>query len=167
MSTQSLPPGPKGHFLLGNLREFRRNPQHFLLSLAREYGDVIRYRKGVWPTYLITHPDQVKHVLQDNSRNYCKDTLTWRVLKPAFGEGLLTSDGSTWLRQRRLMQPAFHQRRVNEFTSMMTEATTRMVERWEPIAQRGEVLDVAAEMMKLTLEIIGKALFSSDIRGEA
>lgn len=167
MSTYHLPPGPRGNFLLGTLKDFRRNPQRFLLSLAQEYGDVVRYRNAFWSTYLFTHPDQVKHILQENSRNYSKDTLNWKTLKPAFGEGLLTSDGPLWLRQRRLMQPAFHQRRVIEFTTLMTEATTKMLERWEPIAQRGEAIDVSAEMMKVTLEIIGKALFSSDIRGEA
>jgi cytochrome P450 len=166
LSSQSIPPGPQGHFLLGTLKDFRRNPQRFLLSLAREYGDVVRYRNAFWSAYLFTHPDHVKHILQDNSRNYSKDTFAWKNIRPAFGEGLLTSDGAHWLRQRRLIQPAFHQHRVVAITALMTEATASMLERWKPLAGRGEAMDVSAEMMRLTLEIVGKALFSSDIRAE-
>lgn len=166
MSAHQMPPGPRGHLLSGSLKDFRRNPQGFLLSMAEQYGDMVRLRNAFWSTYLITHPEHVKHVLQENSRNYNKDTLTWKSLRPAFGDGLITSDGPLWLRQRRLIQPAFHQQRVADFSALMVKATTSMLEKWEPVAKRGEAIDVSAEMMKLTLEIIGKALFSSDIRGE-
>jgi cytochrome P450 len=160
------PPGPRGEFFLGTLKEFRKSPQRFLLRVARDYGDVARYRNAFWSTYFFAHPEHIRHILQDNSNNYSKDTFAWRNIRPAFGKGLLTSDGERWRRQRRLMQPAFHQRRLQALATTMTSATAGLMDGWEPIAARGRPVDVSAEMMKLTLEVMGKALFSSDLRAE-
>jgi cytochrome P450 len=94
------PPGPAGLPLLGSLLEARRDPLRFVLRLAHEFGDSARYRLGLYPGYLITHPEYIQHVLQLNHQN-----CTYQMLKPVFGEGLLTSDGQHWLRERRLIQP--------------------------------------------------------------
>ena len=88
------------------------------------------------------------------------------MLKPALGDGLLTSEGDFWHRQRRLAQPAFHRQRLAAFATIMTEAAEAMLERWHPVAVSGQPLEIMAEMSNLTLGITGKALFGSDISPE-
>jgi cytochrome P450 len=117
--------------------------------------------------YLVVHPEGVKHVLQDNARNYSKDTFQYNLLSSITGRGLLTSDGDFWLRQRRLAQPAFHRQRIAAFAELMTGYAEAMLVRWEGFAARGEPIDVAAEMMHLALQIVCKALFSIEIGGAA
>ena len=101
-------PGPKGHFLTGSISEVQQDRLSFLLELAKTYGDIVHLRLGPTSAVLVFHPDGVQHVLQDNHANYTKKTRAFAGLKPLLGNGLLVSDGDFWLRQRRLMQPAFH-----------------------------------------------------------
>ena len=115
---------------------------------------------------MVNHPDFVKQVLQEHHRSYNKDNFDYRLLRPLLGKGLLTNDGASWLQQRRLIQPPFHRQRLAAFGSLMSRATLAMLKRWERCAERGEVLDVAAEMMRLTLRIIGQALFSLDLSAQ-
>lgn len=146
--------------ILGDVPEFRRDPLAFFTERAR-HGDLV-------PTQLVTrgffanHPDYVKHVLQDNHTNYMKGPLYPR-LKPVVGEGLLTSEGEFWRRQRRLAQPAFSRERVAGFATIMTARTGAMLERWGASAGRGAPLDVHAEMMGLTLAILGDTVFGMDL----
>jgi cytochrome P450 len=161
-----LPPGPRGHLLLGSARDLQRRPLEFLSALARDYGDVAQCRYVVWPMVLVNHPDYIKQVLQERSRSYNKDVIDYRLLRRIAGNGLLVNDGASWLHQRRLMQPAFHHRRIEGFGALMTTATLEMLERWEQRAAPDEPLDAAVEMMRLTLRIVGKALFSVDTSAE-
>jgi cytochrome P450 len=149
------------------LRTLRDGPHAFLLQIARLYGDVVRYPVGPLAVYLVVHPDGVKHVLQDNAKNYSKDTFQYNLLSSITGRGLLTSDGDFWLRQRRLAQPAFHRQRIAGFAGLMTAYAEAMLVRWDGLAARGEPIDVAAEMMHLALQIVGKALFSIEVGSEA
>jgi cytochrome P450 len=160
----TLPPGPHGHFLLGNVREIQRDSIGFNMGMMRQYGDIVRVRVLTWPTYMVFHPDDVKRVLQENHKNYNKDVYNVTLLKPLLGQGLFTNDGESWLQQRRLMQPAFHRKRLATFGSLMTAAATSMLEGWQNADQP---LDVAAEMMRLTLSIAGQALFSINLSDEA
>ncbi|MCZ7567118.1 MAG: cytochrome P450 [Ardenticatenaceae bacterium] len=164
--TLKIAPGPQGYPLFGSLPDFRRDPLTFYLNAQRQFGDVIRFRGGPWRWYLLAHPDDVKHVLQDNHPNYRKGRF-YDLLRPTLGEGLLTSEGRFWLQQRRLAQPAFHRQRLASFATTMTDATARMLERWQVYARSGEPFNVAAEMMRLTLEVVGGTLFSTDVTGEA
>lgn len=157
------PPGPGGYRLLASARSIQRDPLQFLTELTRTYGDIAFIRFLVWPVYVVNHPDFIKQVLQEHHRSYNKDNFDYRLLRPLLGKGLLTNDGASWLQQRRLIQPTFHRQRLAAFGSPMIEATLAMLERWERCAERGEVLDVASEMMRLTLRIIGQALFSLDL----
>ena len=104
-----------------------------------------------------------EHVLQDKVRNYPKKNRFNDMLKPLTGEGLLTSDGEVWRQRRRLSQPAFHRQRLAGFATGMTEATQAMLARWTPLAERGQTLDISREMQRVTLSIVGRALFSADI----
>ena len=161
------PPGPGSRPSLDDLRTLRDGPHAFLLQIARQYGDIVRYPVGPLAVYLVVHPNGVKHVLQDNAKNYSKDTFQYNLLSSITGRGLLTSDGDFWLRQRRLAQPAFHRQRIAGFAGLMTAYAEAMLARWDGFAARGEPIDVAAEMMHLALQIVGKALFSIEVGSEA
>jgi cytochrome P450 len=134
--------------------------------MTGQYGDIVRIRFLFWPAYLINHPDGIKHVLQENQQNYHKDFYPYKIFKPLLGRGLVTNDGKSWLHQRRLMQPAFHRKSLDAFSSLMTNATISMLDQWENFAERDQPLDVAAEMQRLTLCIAGKALFNIDLSDE-
>lgn len=161
------PPGPRGRPPIDDLRALQIGPHVFLQRAAAQYGDVLRYPLGPLPVYLISHPDGVKHVLQDNARNYSKDTFQYNLLSTITGRGLLTSDGDFWRRQRRLTQPAFHRPRIAAFGRLMTDAAEGMVAAWQPHAETGQPIDAAAEMMHVALQIVGKALFSVEIGDRA
>ncbi len=149
-----LPPGPRGSFATGNLLDYTRDHLGFLTRCAREYGDVTRLRFVNVPVYLLNHPDHIEYVLVRNNRNFIKSRGE-RVSLGFLGQGLLTSEGSFWRRQRRLAQPAFHRERVAAYGEVMVESAERMSATWRD----GEVRDVHRDMMRLTLEIVAKTLF--------
>lgn len=157
-------PGPRGHFLLGNLPELKRDPLALLVRLARDYGDVVRFKAGPVTIYLVTGPAGVQHVLQDNNRNYGKQTIGYQKLRNVLGQGLLTSEGDFWRRQRRIAQPGFHKEKIRRFAEQMVHAAEHMLRRW---AERealtpNQPLDIAQEMMRLTLGVVGETLLSLD-----
>jgi cytochrome P450 len=162
MAASRYPPGPRGLFLLGNLLDFRRDFLGFLTRASREYGDVVSFRIGLKKVILLNHPDLIETVLVTESRNFIKHYVT-RLLRPTLGNGLLMSEGDFWLRQRRLMQPAFHKSRIAAYGDIMVAYTRRLLDRW----QDGATLDMHKEMMRLTLEIVAKALFDADVAGKA
>ncbi len=156
-------PTRAGSPLVGSLREFQRDRLGFLLRLHRELGDVARFHLMRREIYLLANPAAIKHVLVDNHKAYNKGRA-YRRIEPVLGNGLLTSHGDFWLRQRRLVQPAFHHRRLDALVPMITEAVQKMLHDWETLANSGEPFDASAEMMKLTLTIVGRALFSANVR---
>ena len=158
-----IAPGPRGPFSGFPLM---RNPLPFMEKLFREYGDVVGARFLNFPVYIVAHPEGVKHVLQENHRNYTK-SQDYVILARLLGQGLVTSEGSLWLRQRRLMQPMFHRQKIAAFGAMMTDCTLGMLDRWSAIARRQEPVDVTSEMMRLTLEIVGRALLTMDLTSQA
>ena len=164
---KEIPLGPKGSPLLGSMKDIQKDVLGFFARLPMEYGEFVKFRFIFWTAYFTSSPALIKHVLQDNHRNYNKQNMDYENLKPLIGEGLLTSDGEFWLRQRRLIQPAFHKTRLRAFGDLMTETTLEMVERWEQRERSDQPLDVTGEMMRLTLSIVGKALFSQDLSREA
>ena len=154
--------GPKGDPILGSMRDFGRDKLGFIQGLTR-YGDVARYRMAHMTWYRVNHPEGVRRVLRENNRNYGKGALTLGFFKPVVGEGLLTSEGGLWLRQRRLMQPVFHKRSVAAFGELMVGETLAMLERWRPALEAQTPLDVHAEMARLTLDIATGALFHAHV----
>ena len=157
------PPYLRGNPLFGSAFEMRRDPLRLLTEARRRYGDFVRFRLGPYRVYLLSHPDYVSHVLQKNPRNYLKDGYEHIEI---VGDGLLASEGDFWRRQRRVAQPAFHRERLAGMADTMTGATKRMLERWSA-RHTNEPLDIDAEMSRLTLEIVGRTLFSADVGGEA
>jgi cytochrome P450 len=153
-------PGPRGHPLLGSLPEARRDPIRLFVDSFREYGDVVRFRFGPMIGHLISSPAGVNHVLAENHRNYGKQTRGYRNLRYVLGNGLLTSEGEAWKRQRRIAQPAFHRQRIAGFAKTMVRAAEDAAERLS--GRRGEVVDLHHEMMRLTLRIVGETLLGYD-----
>jgi len=153
-------PGPRYPTPFHFLREARPDPLGYTLRAVREYGDVVRV--SAWPLvfHLLAHPDHVKHVLQENNRNYWKGEIVAKM-RVLIGDGLFTSEGDVWRRQRRLAQPAFHRQRIEGFAAIMTGATAQALEGWEPAARAAQPIDVMQEMSRLTLAIVGRACSAS------
>jgi cytochrome P450 len=148
------PPGPKPHLIIGNMPLAGRDPLTTFLNWAREFGDIFYYR-AIWlHVYFLNHPDLIEAVLVGNARNVQKDRVV-RNSRWFLGEGLLTSEGDPWLRQRRLVQPAFHRARIASYAKIMVDLTEEMLAGW----RAGEVRDIHAEMMQLTLGIVVRCLF--------
>ena len=156
-------PRLKGLPLVGNLPQFQRQPLATLLKAAREGGDVARIDLASERFYLLSDPEHVRHVLQENPKNYAKGYDKVALL---LGNGLVMSEGSFWRRQRRLMQPAFHRRRLAGFAEVMVGETEEMLDAWEARASAGVPFDVAMEMTLLTQRIIVKTMFGGDIGEE-
>jgi cytochrome P450 len=154
------PPGPKGNWLFGNVAEFRRDRLGFLERCAREYGDCVGIRLGPFRVMVVNHPDLVEDVLVTQNRRFIKH-FALRMAKPTLGNGLLTSEGEFWRKQRRLAQPAFHRDRIASYASVMVDYTERMLHSWSG----GQTRDVQDDMMRLTLEIVAKTLFDADVTG--
>lgn len=161
-------PGPPWPTAAQNTFSFLRKALDFLLEMRERYGDVVSVPTLVGPFALIFHPDGVRHVLQENHRNYNKDVPDYHVLSLVLGKGLLTNDGGSWLKQRRLIQPAFHRQRVAAFGTLMTETTLRWTQRWETgsFIETNKPLALTQEMSSLTLNIVAKALFGTDLSAE-
>lgn len=158
-------PGPYGHFLLGNLRDLRTRVLAFFTGLQKQYGDITTIRFAIRNVSYLQHPDYIYHVLQENNRNYTK-SLRYEQLKYLLGNGLLTSEGEFWLRQRRMIQPAFHKQKLQLLANEMVECTREMCDQWEK-EFLNKRFNLAAEMMALTLQIVGKTLLNADVKSDA
>ena len=156
------PRGPKNPPILGQIPAFRSNPLGFLKRTAAAYGDIAYFRLGPQHVFLVNEPEFIRQILVTNQNNFTKSRALQRS-KVLLGEGLLTSEGAFHLRQRRLAQPAFHRQRLIGYSKVMAEYAVRTRERW----RAGETLDIASEMMRLTLAVVGKTLFSADVEAEA
>ncbi|MES2603367.1 MAG: cytochrome P450 [Pseudomonadota bacterium] len=158
--------GPRGHFLFGVIPAFRKDPIGLLMKVWREFGDVVRLRVGPISLHLLVHPDHVKHVLVDNHRNY-QNSAGREVIKELLGEGLLTSDGGFWRKQRRIAQPAFHMAEIAAMASTMAQITQDDLPCWLSGDAESEVVDVAERFRVLTLRIAGITLFNVDLSDES
>jgi cytochrome P450 len=158
-----FPPGPSSGLRRWSLGPLNNgDPLGYFAGLVREYGDLIGLRILNFRILLINHPDHIEDVLVNHPRKFIKGRVL-KANKRVFGSGLLTSEGDFWLRQRRLAQPAFHRARIAGYASTMVEYTERLLHGW----QDGEERDLHKEMMRLTLQIVGKTLFDADVEGDA
>jgi len=146
------PPGPSPRFLIGNMPLASPDPLSVFARWAKEYGDIFYYRDGWQHVYFLNHPDLIDEVLVRNPRNFLKD----RVVRGFFGEGLLSNEGDSWLRQRKLSAPAFHRERIASYAQLMIRYAEEMLATWE----HGTTADIHSEMMGLTLRIVVRSLFN-------
>lgn len=153
-------PGPTGYPVIGVLPKMWEEPLRFFVEAGNQYGDVVHLDLGPREFYLLNHPDYIRYVLQDNYRNYHKG---YDPIEPLIGNGLVMSEGNFWRRQRRLMQPAFHRDQLASFADVIAGATAEMLSRWERAARHETLLDMAEEMTHLTLQVILRTMFSTDI----
>ena len=157
-----LPPGPGTKDSTANLLAIRRDPLKFLSKLHEKYGDVVYFKLGPQDSCLVASPELIKGVLVDNDWNFLKGRGLQRA-KKLLGNGLLTAEGNFHRRQRRLAQPAFHKQRIAGYAETMVQYTLDTRERWRD----GETVDMAKEMMRLTLAIVAKTLFDADVESDA
>jgi cytochrome P450 len=156
------PPGPPPRPLLGLFREFRRNPADFLERAAREYGDLVFIPLGPQNIYFASHPDFIQDILVTRQAQFKKSRMLERA-RVLLGEGLLTSEGELHLRQRRLIQPAFHRERMAGYGAVMVECAEKCRESW----RAGTILDMSVEMSRLTMAIVARTLFNANVDSEA
>ena len=160
MTEALTPPGPRGDFLLGSVLDFKEHPLHFIRYVAQAYGDVSRFKMGPTHWYLLTHPEHIWDVMTKRGDVFLKPQIARRLWEKFLGDGLLTIEGDTWKRMNKLVKPAFRRTRIRSYGEVMTDFTHRMLDRW----QQGARLDLDAEMVSLTLEIVAKTLFNADVR---
>jgi cytochrome P450 len=151
-----------GHPLLGAGPAFQRDPIGTFFKAAEVCGDVARIT-----AHVLRHPDDIRHVLVDNAKNYGKQTKGYAKLRNILGDGLVTSEGEFWKRQRRISNPAFHRERIAHFSKVMVDCTETLLDGWGDKLQSGEPFDVSKEMMRVTLRIIGLTMLSTDVEGRA
>lgn len=156
------PPGPRQIMPLSGLLAYRKGPLPFFQNLAAQYGDISYFRLGPQEAFFVNHPDYIRDVLVTNSAVFHKGLALQRA-KRLLGEGLLTSEDDFHRRQRRLAQPAFHRARIASYAGVMTDYASETEALW----QDGDTVDVSAEMMRLTLGIVGKTLFDADVVSDA
>ncbi|HET7435189.1 MAG TPA: cytochrome P450 [Thermoanaerobaculia bacterium] len=157
-----VPPGPKNIIPGTNLRGLQHDSLRFLECAAKRYGDSVHFRIGPRRIYFFNHPELVRDVLVTRNASFAKGMVLQRT-KVVLGEGLLTSEPPLHRRQRRLAQPAFHRERIARYAEVMIERAARARERWRD----GETLDIAHEMMRLTLSVVAKTLFDADVDDNA
>jgi cytochrome P450 len=168
MTTRSatVPPGPRGVPVVGSALDLRRDVLGTYERARRAYGDVVRFVAGPpglrATLYAVFHPDAVRRVLAGEADGYRKDNRFYDELRWALGDGLLNSQDERWLRQRRFIQPLFTRRRIAGYAQSMAQEACELVDRWRPWAD-GRPVDMHSEMSRLTLRVVGRLLFGSDV----
>lgn len=160
-SLLALPPTVKADFIGGHFGSFRKDPIGFLSHIS-SLGDVTTFKMGTQRVYFVNHPEMLRDLLVTHHGKFIKGIGLQRM-QIFLGQGLLTSEGSFHLRQRRMMQPVFHRDRINEYAKSMIFYAEKMADQWTD----GEVRDIDKEMMRLTLAVVGKTLFNADVESEA
>ena len=163
MPIRTPPSLPGSKPLVGVLGQLQHNPLEVMERATLQYGPLTHLPLPTLEGYVLGHPSLVQHVLVTNVKNYVKQTRGYDMLRLVLGNGLVTSDGAFWKRQRRIAQPAFHRERLAGFGEVMTRAASEMVATWE----LGKSFDFAAEMMRCTLRIVGETLLSADVTKRA
>ncbi|GAB4429063.1 MAG: cytochrome P450 [Chloroflexi bacterium OHK40] len=166
MTSQQQTPiaGPRPKPWLGNVADFGRDPLGFITGAVRDYGSIVRLQiEPHRDTYLVSDPALIEHVLVSTNRTFAKGYQRDPIMHRVLGNGLVTSEGNFWLRQRRLMQPVFHRQRIAGYAGVMVNYTGRMLATWRV----GEIRDLHADLMQLTMEIIAKTIFDVDLHHDA
>ena len=166
LGTPATAPGPEGPAMLRQFGRIRRDPLQYLAATWREYGDVVQFPIPRPPSYLVCDPGAVRSVLVADSKSYGKSTIQYRSLSLVTGDGLLVADTEPWRRQRPLVQPAFHHETLEAIVAHIDVALQRMFAQWDALPA-GAVTDIDEAMMHAALEVVGHALFGTDLSADA
>ena len=155
------PPGPKGTPVMGVMRDFNRDSLGFIERAQRDYGDIVWMRFLYVPALFLYHPDEIEYVLAVNPKNFIKSmSLRSNFFQRLVGNGLLTSQGEEWKRQRRLSSPAFHRERIGSYAGLMTEYTNRVTGKW----REAETRDIHRDMMRNQSNVLRTAEYAGNRR---
>jgi len=166
----AFPPGPRDWtFGLSQLRKMKQDVLGYYTELHRRYGDVVHLRFGPYHTYAFFHPEAVREVLVAKAKQFRRFPRPMQVLAQWNGNSVLISEGDEWLRQRRMVQPAFHPRRFEAYAACMVSRTRHHLDRWlKTIETAGSIeIEIGKEMTDLTLEIIAKNMFDAEVSAES
>lgn len=166
--TATEAPGPRGLPVVGSALNLLRDFLGTTTKGRRTYGDVVRYVAGPpGPmriiAYGIAHPDGIQQILAGNADRYSKQDAAYNEIRALVGDGLLTSEGEDWRRQKRLIQPLFTHSRVAGYVDMMSQESAELVERWNQMRQEDGTVDLHSEMTRFSLRVVCRALFGTDI----
>jgi len=156
-----LAPGPKGLAFAKSVMAFYRDPIRLFAGLHEQYGDIARLQGGPYCAHLVTQPEHIKYVLQDNARNYRLGSA-FDQTTPVVGRGLTTNSGPTWLKQRRMVQSAFQHERIAAYGATITSTMEEFLIGWRSSANAAELLNIETKVLQINLRILGKLLFSVD-----
>ncbi len=158
MPTKFDPPRVRGRPIVGSVAELRRDRLAFFLGCTRKHGPIVRMKFGSREPVLVSEPAVVEDILVTENRKFVK-SRPFQLLQGVLGDGLVTSSGALWLRQRRLMRPAFHRAQVETYAPTIVSLTEKKMAEWHD----GQSLDLHVEMMQLTLAIVAKALLDVEM----
>src|SRR3954470_6603178 len=159
MDDRVIAPGPSG----SQLGRFDRDAIGFVTAMAQEYGGIARISLGPFVVHLVSDPAAVKHILQDNAKNYVRGKF-YGNFDLFFGRGMLTTDGAEWRERRQVSQPFFHKPRLAEVSPAITACADDLVDEWEAAADRGDPVDVTDGVMTLAMGVFGKMFLGVDLR---
>jgi cytochrome P450 len=159
-------PKTSGLPLVGSLPKLLKDPFNYVVNTREELGDIYWLNLGLSKVLILNNPNHAQYVLRDNARNYRKGGPMWDAVRSLIGNGLVVSEGDFWLRQRRMMQPHFHRRRLAGLTELMVTAIQEALDMWEAQMRSGEQIDLASAFNKVTMKVIVKTLFGSGLKQE-
>jgi cytochrome P450 len=166
-ASKNWPPGPAGVPLLGSFVDVHRDVLEMFERGLREHGDTVRFRFGPYDFVVVHRPDDIRAVLLERADDFCKSP-SYAGLELVIGKGLLTSEGEFWKRQRRLMTPAFHHKRLVDFGATMVRCASELADDWDRASHdETPVIDLHEQMLLLTLRIVGFTLFSTELSAHA
>ncbi len=153
-------PTTRGWPLIGSVPALMRGSTDYFVQARERYGDIYTLNLGLSKFVVLNHPRHVQHVLRDNAANYVKDGPIWSATRKVLGNGLVMSGGDFWLRQRRMMQPQFHRRRLAALGNLMTDAIEEILSSWS-VPNRS--MDMAQAFNQLTMRVIVRTMFGSSL----
>lgn len=163
---RALPPKAHGYPLVGSLPHLVKHGLNFLVEARAQYGDIYTLDLGLTKVVALNHPRQAYHVLVERAQNYAKGGPLWDHARSFLGNGLPVSEGSFWLRQRRLIQPQFHRDRLAALTEVMVQAIDEELAAWDAIAAAGQPMNMTQELARITMKVIARTMFGTGLGRE-